>query len=112
MHKYRLYSNIILSTGEVFNQLDRAVHHNLKKGAEKMPSVANRRLLSKKFKRHFLCSNQKLASTQTIGSAFLESFRKLRNSKFEHDFLKIINCFIDGYGFVNIDHVSFSEKKV
>ena len=43
--KYRLYSNVISSTGEVFNQLDRAVHHNLKwKGAEKMPSVAKKRL--------------------------------------------------------------------
>ena len=43
--KYRLCSNVISSTGEVFNQLDRAVHHNLRwKGAEKMPSVAKKRL--------------------------------------------------------------------
>ena len=35
LYKYRFYSNVISSTGEVFNQLDRAVHHNLKwKGAE------------------------------------------------------------------------------
>ena len=77
-----------------------------------MPSVAKKRLLSKKFKRHNLCSYQKRASTQTIGSAFLERLRKLQNSKFEHDFLKINNCFIDGYGFVNSDHVSFSIKNV
>ena len=45
---YRFYSNVISSTGEVFNQLDRAVHHNLKsKGAEKMPSVAKKRLYAK-----------------------------------------------------------------
>ena len=30
LHKYRFYSNVISLTGEVFNQLDRAVHHNLK----------------------------------------------------------------------------------
>ena len=101
LYKYRFYSNVISSTGEVFNQLDRAVHHNLKwKGAEKMPSVAKKRLLRKKFKRHYLCSNQKLASTQTIGSVFLERVCKVQNSKYEHDLLKIIDCFIDGYGFV------------
>ena len=111
LYKYRFYSNVISSTGEVFNQLDRAVHHNLKwKGKEKVPSVSKKSLLRKKFKRHYLCSNQKLASTQTIGSAFLERVRKVQNSKYAHDLLKIIDCFIDGYGFVNSDHVNFSIK--
>ena len=63
LYKYRLSSNVISSTGEVFNQLDHAVHHNLKwKRAEERPSVAKTRLLRKKCKRHYLCSNQKLAS--------------------------------------------------
>ena len=75
-----------------------------------MPSVAKKRLLRKKFKRHYLCSNQKLASTQTIGSAFLERVRKVQNSKYEHDLIKIIDCFIVDYGFVNSDHVNFSIK--
>ena len=30
LHKYRFYLNVFLSTGENFNQLDRAVHHNMK----------------------------------------------------------------------------------
>ena len=75
-----------------------------------MPSVAKKRLLRKNFKRHCLCSNQKLASTQTIGSAFLERVRKVQNSKYEHDLLKVFHCFIDGYGFANSDHVNFSIK--
>ena len=49
-----------------------------------MPSVAKKRLLHKQFKR--------------------------QNSKDEHDLLKIIDCFIDSYGFVNSDHVNFSMK--
>ena len=85
LYEYGFYSNAISSTGEVFNQLDRAVHH-------------------------YLCSNQKLASTQTIGSPFLERVRKVQNSKYEHDLLKMIDCLIDGYGFVNSDHVNFSLK--
>ena len=75
-----------------------------------MPSVAKKRLLRKKFKRHYLCSNQKLASTQTIDSAFVERVRKVQNSKYEHDLCEIIDCFIDDYGFVNSDHVNFSIK--
>ena len=51
-------------------------------------SVAKKRLLRKKFKRHDLYSNQKLASTQTIGSAFLERVRKVQNLKNEHKLLK------------------------
>ena len=111
LYKNRFFSSVISSAGEVFNQIDRAVHHNLKwKGAEKLPSVAKKRLLRKKFKRHYLGSNRKLASTQTISSAFLERVRKVQNSKYEHVLLKIIDCFIDGYGFVNSDHVNFSIK--
>ena len=44
LYKYRFYSNVISSTSEVFNQLDRAVHHNLKwKGAEKRGQVLQRK---------------------------------------------------------------------
>ena len=74
----------------------------------KMPSVAKKKLLRKKFKRLDLCSTQKDASTQTIGSAFLERVRKVQNSKYEHDLLNIIDCRIDGYGFVNSEYITFS----
>ena len=111
LYKHRFFSSIVTSSGEVFNQLSCGVQHNLRwKGAEKTPSVSRKRLVRKKFKKHYLSSNQKLASTQTLGSAFLDRFRKVQNSKHEHDLLKIIDCFIDVYGFVDSDHVSFSIK--
>ena len=50
-----------------------------------MPSIAKKRLIRKKIKRHYLCSNQKLASTQTLGSAFLDRIPKIQNSKYEYD---------------------------
>ena len=65
---------------------------------------------AKKFKRHYLCSSQKLASAQTIGSAFLEWVRKVQNSKQKPDLLKTIDCLIDGSGSVNGDHVNFLKK--
>ena len=64
LYKYRFDSNIISSRGEVFNQLNRAVEHNLKcRIPEKLPNVAKKRLLRKKLKTHYLSSAQELAST-------------------------------------------------
>ena len=112
LYKYRFYSNIISSRGEVFNQLNRAVEHSLKcRIPEKLPSVAKKRLVRKKFIRHYLSSFQKLASTQTLGSAFLERIRKVQNSKYETDLLKTVDCFIDGYGTVNSERINFSINK-
>ena len=109
LYKYRFYLNFISSRGEVVNQLNRAVEHNLKcRIPEKLPSVAKKRQLRKKFKRDYLSSAQKLASTQTLGSAFLERNRKVQNSKYETDLLKIVDCFIDGYGTVNSERINFS----
>ena len=53
-------------------------------------------------------SAQELASTQTLGSAFLERIRKVRNSKYGTDLMKIVDCFIDGYGTVNSERINFS----
>ena len=119
LYKYRLYSHIISSRGEVFNQLNRAVEHNLKcRIPEKLPSVAkipeNYPVLQrnveyrKETKNDYLSSAQKLASTQTLGAAFLGRFRKVPNSKYEINLLKTFDCFIDGYGTVNSEHINFS----
>ena len=95
----------------MFNQHDRAVQQNLRwKGAEKMPSIAKKRLIRKKFKRPCLCSKQKLASTQTLDSAFFDSIRKNQNSKYESGLFKIFDCFIDCQGSVHSNYVSFVIK--
>ena len=108
LYQHRFFSSIVTSNGEVFNQLSCAVQHNLRwKGAEKTPSVSRKRLVRKKFKKHYLSSNQKLASTQTLDSAFLDRIRKVQNSKYESDLFKKIDCFNDGYGSVNSERVYF-----
>ena len=65
----------------------------------------NRKTLSQK-----TCSAQKLASTQTLGSAFWEKIRKIQNSKYETDLLKTVDCLIDGCGTVNSEFINFSIK--
>ena len=74
----------------------------------KKPRVLRNRLLRKKFKKHYLSSNQKLASTQTLGSAFLDRIPKNQNSKYEPDLFRLLDFFIGGYGSVNSERVNFS----
>ena len=95
LYKYRFYSNVILSTGEVFNQLDRALHHNLKrKRAKKMPSVATKRVLRKKLKRHFLCYNQKLASLKPSVQLFWKECLKFKTQNMNMICLKKLTSFL------------------
>ena len=105
-----MYKHRFDSSGEVSNQLNCGVQRTLRwKGAKKAPSVARKRLVRKKvLKKHYLCSNQKLASTQTLGSACLERTRNFQNSKYESDVFKRMDCFIDGVGSVNSERVNFS----
>ena len=111
LYNYKFFSSIVTSNGEVFSQIICGVHYKLRwKGAEKTPSVSRKRFVRKKFQKYYLSSNQKLASTQTLCSAFLDRIRKVRISKDESDFFKIIDCFIDGYGSVNSERVNFSIK--
>ena len=77
LYKHRFFSSTVTSSGEFFNQLSCGVQHNLRwKGAEKTPSVSRKRLVCQKFKKHYLSSIQNPASTQTLGSAFLDRIRK------------------------------------
>ena len=95
----------------MFNQLSRVVQHNLGwKRAKKIPSIAKKRQIRKKLRRHYLCSNQKLASTQTLGSAFLVIIQKIQNSKYDSDLFKSFDCFIACHCLVHSDYVSFVVK--
>ena len=49
LFKHRFNLTIVTSNGEILNQLSRAIQHNLQwKRFEKMPSIAKKRLISKK----------------------------------------------------------------
>ena len=63
-----------------------------------MPSIAKKRLLRKKYKKHLLSSIQKTKSTQTSGSVFADKIEQFKKSKFESELLKIVECFLDGDG--------------
>ena len=77
-----------------------------------MPSIAEKRLLKKKYKKHLLSSFQKTKSTQTSGSVFAERIEQVKKNKFESELIKIVDCFLDGHGNCTSDLVSVEIKSL
>ena len=106
--KYRFNGKVIAKSGQVFENVQRAIEFNQRnKGVERMPSIAKKRLLRKKYKKHLFSSFQKTKTTQTTGSVFAERIEKVKKTKFELDFIKIVDCFLDGHGNYDSNLVSF-----
>ena len=73
LFKYRFIGKIVIKSGQVFDNLQRAVHFKQQnRGVQRMPSIGKKRLLRKKYKKHLLSSFQKTKSTQTSGSVFAD----------------------------------------
>ena len=112
LFKFRFSGNVLEKNGEIFDSVERAVLFNkLKKGVDKMPTIAKKRLLRKKFKKHMLTSVQRSISVQTTGSVFAERVESVRRkTKIELELMKVIDCFLDGYGGYESNLVSFKIK--
>ena len=71
LFKHRFKGKIVLKSGQLFDNFQRAVHFNQQsRGVERMPSNAEKRPLRKKYKKLLMSSFQKTKSTQTSGSVF------------------------------------------
>ena len=69
--KYRLSCIIVVKSGQLFDNVQKAVQFNhQQRGVDRMPSMAEKRLLRKKYKTHLLSSFQSIKSAQTSGSVF------------------------------------------
>ena len=77
-----------------------------------MPSIANMRLLRKKFKKHLFSSFQKRKRSQTSGSVLAERIEKVKKTKNELKLNKIEGRFLDGYGNYDGKLVSFRVKSL
>ena len=77
LFKYGFSGKVFAKGGQVFDNVERAVDFNHRnKGVDRMPSIARKRLLRKKFKKHLFISFQKTKTTQTSGSVFAENLKK------------------------------------
>ena len=113
LFKYRFSGKIIAKSGQVFDNVQRAVDFNHRnKGVDRMPSIAKKRLLRKKYKKHLFTSFQKTKATQTSGSVFAERIEKVKKTQFELDLIKIVDCFLDGHGNYDSNLVSFKIKSL
>ena len=113
LFKYRFSGKVIAKSGQVFDNVQRAVDFNHRnKGVDRMPSIAKKRLLRKKYKKHLFSSFQKTKTTQTSGSVFAERIEKVKKTKFELKLIKIVDCFLDGHGNFDSNLVSFKIKSL
>ena len=111
LFKYRFSGKVIAKSGQVFDNVQRAVDFNHRnKGVDRMPSIAKKRRLREKYKKHLSSSFQKTKTTQTSGSVFAERIEKVKKTKFEFELIKIVDCFLDGHGNFDSNLVSFKIK--
>ena len=88
--KYHFSGNFVVKSGQRFDNLQRAVHFNHQnRGVDRIPSIAERRLLRKKYKKHLLNSIQKAKSTQTSGSVFADRIEQIKKTKLELELKKL-----------------------
>ena len=113
LFRYRFSGKVIAKSGQLFDNVQRAVDFNQRnKGVDRMPSIAKKRLLRKKYKKHLFSTFQKTKLTQSDGSVFAERIEKVKKTKFELDLFKIVDCFSDGYGNYDSNLVSFKIKSL
>ena len=113
LFKYRLGGKVVAKSGQVFDNVQRAIDFNQRnKGVDRRPSLAKKRFLRKKYKKHLFSSFQKTKTTQTSGSVFAERIEKVKKTKFELDLIKIVDCFLDGHSNYDSNFVSFKIKSL
>ena len=113
LFKYRLSGKVVVKIGHVFDILQRAVDFNHQHiGVERMPSIAKKRILRKKYKTHLLSSFQKYKSTQTSGSLLADRIQQVTKTNFDLELIKNAVCFLDGRGKFTGNLVSFEMKSL
>ena len=111
--KYRFGGKVIEKSGQVFDNMQRAVDFNHRnKGVDRMPSIAKKRLLRKKYNKHLFSSFQKTKTTQTSGSVIAERIERGQKTKFEFEPLKVVDCFLDGLRNFDSNLVPFKRKSL
>ena len=75
-----------------------------------MPSIVEKRLLKKEYKKHLLSSFRKTKSTETSGSDFADRIEQVKRTKFELEPMKIVDCFLDGHGNYTSNLLTFKIK--
>ena len=96
---YRFSGKIVVRNGKLFDYVQRAVHFNHQsRGVDRMTSIAEKRLLRKKYNIHLLGSFRKTKSTQFSGSVFADRIEQVKKTKLELDLIEMVHGFLDVHG--------------
>ena len=77
LFKYRFSGKFFAKSGQVFDNVQRAVDFNHRnKGRDRMPSIAKKRLLRKKYKKHLLSSFQKTKTIRPVVQCLQKELKK------------------------------------
>ena len=113
LFKHRFSGKVIAKSGQMFDNVQQSVDFNHRnKGVYRMPSIAKKRLLRKKYKKHLFSSFQKTKTTQKSDSVFAERIEKVKKTIFEFELIKIVDCSLDGNGNFDSNLVSFKIKSL
>ena len=113
LFKYRFSRKVIAKSGQLFDNVQRAVDFNQRsKGVDRMPSIAKKKLLRKNLKKHLFSSFQKTKTTRTSGTVFAKRIEKVKKTKIELELMKIVDCFLYGHGKYDSKLVSFKIKSL
>ena len=113
LFKNRFSGKIVAKSGQVFDNLQRAVDFNQRnKGVDRMPSIAKKRLSRKKYKEHLFKSFEEIKTTQTSALVFADRIEQFEKSNFEMELIKIVDCFLEGHGNYDSNLVSFEIKSL
>ena len=94
LFKYQFIGDIVVKSGQVINNVQRAVYFNQRKRRlVRMPIIAKNRLLKKKYRKHLMSSFQQTKSGQTRGSVLAEKFKTVEKTKLELEKILIVDCF-------------------
>ena len=109
--KYQFSGKILVKSGQLFDDVQRPnlVNHQ-NRGVDRMPSIAKKRLLKKKYRKHLLSSYQKTKSTQASGSVFADRIEQFKKTNLELKLTKIVECFLDGHGSYTSNLVSYKKN--
>ena len=108
LFKYRFGGKDFAKSGEVFDNVQRAVDFNQKKQKSGQNAEHCKKWLwRKQLKKPFFSSFRKTKTTQTSGLVFAGRIEKVKRTKFELELNKIVDCFLDGHGNYDSNLVSF-----
>ena len=95
LFKYRFSGKVIAKSGQVFDNVQRAVDFNHRnKGVDRMAIIAKRHSWGKSTKNICSAPFKRQKQRQTSGSVFAERIEKIKKTKIEFELIKIVHCMV------------------